>query len=152
MERDFQTVGLGELVGDLNARRVDVDAVDGELQLAWWTTVFEDIVRSSAIISNQDGLAMQAAAERFVQVDIEHVRSVGPMVAQETTRRLCDMLFARTQEANLLHTTLAGSHKVPLSRIRRDHAEIFSAAKPMLVPRRLRCPPPRIPNRWPMWR
>lgn len=133
LERDFQTVGLGELVGDLNARRVDVDAVDGELQLAWWTTVFEDIVRSSAIISNQDGLAMQAAADRFVQVDIEHVRSAGPMVAQETTRRLCDMLFARTQEANLLHTTLAGSHKVPLSRIRRDHAEIFAAAKPVLV-------------------
>ena len=80
LERDFQTVGLGELVGDLNARRWDVDAVDGELQLAWWTTVFEDIVRSSAIISNQDGLAMQAAADRFVQVDIEHVRSAGPMV------------------------------------------------------------------------
>lgn len=133
LENEFTTAGLDELIGDLGNRRVDTDAVGAELQLAWWTTVFEDIVRSSAIISNQDGLAMQAAADRFVQVDIEHVRSAGPMVAQETTRRLCDMLFARTQEANLLHTTLAGSHKVPLSRIRRDHAEIFAAAKPVLV-------------------
>lgn len=133
LERDFRTVGLSELVDDLNARRVDVEAVDGELQLAWWTTVFEDIVRSSAIISNQDGSAMQTASDRFVQVDIEHVRSVGPMVAQESMRRLCDMLFARTQEANLLHTTLAGAQKVPLSRIRRDHPEIFAAAKPVLV-------------------
>ena len=133
LERDFRTVGLNELVADFNNRRIDVKAVDGELQLAWWTTVFEDIVRSSAIISNQDGLAMQTASDRFTQVDIEHVRSIGPMVAQESMRRLCDMLFARTQESNQLHTTLAGSHKVPLSRIRRDHPEILAAAKPVLV-------------------
>jgi len=75
-------------------------------KLAWWTTAFEDIVKSSAIISNQDGSAMQSAADRFTQVDVEHVRSIGPMVAQESVRRLCDMLFSRTQEANLLHTTL----------------------------------------------
>ena len=28
-----------------NARRVSVEQVRGEVQLAWWTTVFEDIVR-----------------------------------------------------------------------------------------------------------
>mgnify|MGYP007007658648 FL=1 len=58
---------------------------------------------------------MQGAAERFAQVDVEHVRSVGPMVAQESMRRLCDMLFSRTQEANLLHTTLAGARNVSLN-------------------------------------
>lgn len=133
LEREFQEAGLTPLVDDLHNRRIDVDAVDGELQLAWWTTVFEDIVRSSAIISNQDGSAMQTAAERFAQVDVEHVRSIGPMVAQESMRRLCDMLFARTQEANMLHTTLAGRSRVPLSRLRHDHPEILAAAKPILV-------------------
>lgn len=133
IERDLRTAGLGELLDDLRNRRVDTGSAEGELQLAWWTTVFEDIVRSSAIISNQDGMAMQAASDRFTQVDVEHVRSIGPMVAQESMRRLCDMLFARTQEANLLHTTLAGGHKVPLSRIHRDHPEILAAAKPVLI-------------------
>lgn len=120
LEREFHSAGLDELVADLSNRGVPNDAVAGELQLAWWTTAFEDIVKSSAIISNQDGSAMQSAADRFTQVDVEHVRSIGPMVAQESVRRLCDMLFSRTQEANLLHTTLAGSRNVPLNRLRRS--------------------------------
>ena len=123
LEREFHDIGLDELVEDLRNRGIDDDAVAGELQLAWWTTVFEDIVRSSAIISNQDGSALQAAADRFAQVDVEHVRSVGPMVAQESMRRLCDMLFSRTQEANLLHTTLAGSRSVSLNRLHKEHAQ-----------------------------
>lgn len=133
LEREFHSAGLDELVADLSNRGVPNDAVAGELQLAWWTTAFEDIVKSSAIISNQDGSAMQSAADRFTQVDVEHVRSIGPMVAQESVRRLCDMLFSRTQEANLLHTTLAGSRNVPLNRLRREHPQILAAAKPILV-------------------
>mgnify|MGYP000562086721 FL=1 len=54
LEREFHSAGLDELVADLSNRGVPNDAVAGELQLAWWTTAFEDIVKSSAIISNQD--------------------------------------------------------------------------------------------------
>ena len=133
LEREFHDIGLDELVEDLRNRGIDDNAVAGELQLAWWTTVFEDIVRSSAIISNQDGSALQAAADRFAQVDVDPVRSVGPMVAQESMRRLCDMLFSRTQEANLLHTTLAGSRSVSLNRLHKEHAQILAAAKPILM-------------------
>ncbi|MCG4841194.1 hypothetical protein, partial [[Ruminococcus] torques] len=48
LEQDFRSVGLDELVDDLRARHVPVEAVEGELQLSWWTTVFEDIVKESA--------------------------------------------------------------------------------------------------------
>lgn len=133
LEQEFHKNGLEELVEDLRNRRVDIDAVEAELQLSWWTTVFEDIVRSSAIISNQDGSAMQAAADRFAQVDVEHVRSIGPMLRQESMRHLSDLLFSRTQEANQLHTTLAGSSRIALSRIVRDHPEIMKAAKPIIM-------------------
>ncbi len=133
LERELQEAGLHDLVADLTNRQVSNEAVGAELQLAWWTTVFEDIVRSSPIISNQDGSALSAATERFEQVDIEHVRSVGPMVAQESMRRLCDMLFSRTQEANLLHTQLAGRSRATLDAVRHDHPEIFAATKPILV-------------------
>ena len=133
IERELQEAGLGELVVDLANRQVGSEAVGDELQLAWWTTVFEDIVRSSPIISNQDGSALTSATDRFEQIDMEHVRSIGPMVTQECMRRLCDILFARTQEANLLHTQLAGPSRVPLDAVRRDHPEIVAAAKPIIV-------------------
>ena len=90
-------------------------------------------VRGYCEILRQDGSALQGAAERFAQVDVEHVRSIGPMVAQESMRRLCDMLFSRTQEANLLHTMLAGSHNVSLNRLHKEHPQILAAAKPILV-------------------
>lgn len=133
LERELDQAGFGEFIADLRDRHVAVDAVSSELQLAWWTTVFDDIVHSSAIISNQDGSALQSASDRFVQVDTEHVRSVGPMIMQESMRKLCDLLFARTQEANMLHTVLAGNNNVSLSRVHHDHPEILAAAKPVLM-------------------
>lgn len=133
LEREFKEGGLAPLVEDLRNRHVATDAVADELKLAWWTTVFDDIVQSSAIISNQDGSVLQTAADRFIQVDTEHVRSIGPMIMQESMKRLCDLLFARTQEANMLHTALAADASVPLSRIQHDHPEILAAAKPVIM-------------------
>ncbi|NEG69682.1 helicase [Bifidobacterium choloepi] len=133
LEKEFNEAGLGEFVADLRARHVATDAVTDELRLAWWTTVFDDIVHSSPIISNQDGSVLQTAADRFIQVDTEHVRSVGPMIMQESMKHLCDLLFARTQEANMLHTALAGETNVALSRVQHDHPEILAAAKPVIM-------------------
>lgn len=134
IERDLRGVGLEDLVCDLRRRNVTGSALDGELHLAWWTTVFEDIVNSSAIISNQDGSAMQDASDRFVQVDTEHVRSVGSMVQQETLKRLCELLFSRSQEANQLHTTLASnSSGVTFTKLMNSHADLLLAAKPIMV-------------------
>ncbi|MFT8358170.1 helicase [Bifidobacterium aquikefiri] len=133
LEEDFDKVGLGELIRDLHSRRVDSKAVRAELQLAWWTTVFEDIVRSSEMISNQDGSALSSAADRFVQIDTEHVRSVGAMLNQELTKRLSEMLFSHTQEANQLHTKLSGHQRVGVDALHRDFPRLISAAKPICV-------------------
>lgn len=134
LEREFSKAGLNGLVEDLRRRHITGESLDGELQLAWWTTVFEDIVKSSEIISHQDGSAMQDAADRFVQVDTEHVRSIGPMVQQEAMKRLCDLLFSRTQEANQLHTTLAGNRVgVTFASLVRDYADLVISAKPIMI-------------------
>lgn len=134
LEREFSNAGLADLVNDLRHRHITGEALDGELQLSWWTTVFEDIVNSSAIISHQDGSAMQDASDRFVQVDTEHVRSIGPMVQQEAMKHLCDLLFSRTQEANQLHTMLASNRSgITLAKLLRNYPEIVLAAKPIMV-------------------
>lgn len=133
LEREFHAAGLDELIEDLRHRRIGVEAVEGELLLAWWTTVFEDIVHASAIISNQDGSVMQAAADRFMQVDVEHIRSIGAAVVQESMRRLREMLFAHTQEANQVHTALVGHSGMSFRYVRSNHPRIVAAAKPIVV-------------------
>lgn len=133
LEREFTEAGLNELIQDLRARQVDRGAVRGELELAWWTTVFDDIMRSSQIISNQDGSALSNAADRFNQVDAQHVASVGPMVAQESVKRLSELLFSHTQEANQLHTMLAGNPGASFSVFQQAHPGILGAAKPIII-------------------
>ncbi|BDR52398.1 helicase [Bombiscardovia nodaiensis] len=133
LEREFKAAGLQELVNDLRNRQVPQEAVRGELSLAWWTTVFDDIMHSSRIISNQDGSALSAAAERFNQVDQQHVVSVGPMVGQESQRRLSEILFGHKQEANQLHAALAGSRHTPLNQLIDEHPMLMAAAKPIMV-------------------
>ena len=133
LEGEFNKAGLQDLVQDLRNRQVEGKAVRAELQLAWWTTVFDDIMRSSQIISNQDGSALSNAADRFSQVDAQHVASVGPMVAQESEKRLSELLFSRTQEANQLHTMLAGSPGAALAVFQQAHPGILSAAKPIII-------------------
>ncbi len=49
---------------------------------------------------------MSSVTERFIQIDTEHVRSIGGMVSQELTRR-SEILYLATQEVNQLHTLLA---------------------------------------------
>ena len=62
LEREIQSAGLNELVEDLNRRKVAVEAVADELQLSWWTTLFEATVHSSPLLSEQDGTALTAVS------------------------------------------------------------------------------------------
>ncbi|WP_236632711.1 helicase [Bifidobacterium xylocopae] len=133
LERELQAAGLTELVQDLRNRQVPQDAVRGELSLAWWTTVFDDIMHSSRIISNQDGSALSAAADRFNQVDLDHVLSVGPMVGQESQRRLAELLFAHKREANQLHAALASRDWSSISDLIRNFPTLLAAAKPIML-------------------
>lgn len=133
LEREFKGVGLQEFIQDLGNRHVVENGVRGELSLAWWTTVFDDIMHSSRIISNQDGSALSSASDRFCQVDSQHVETVGPMVGQEVEKRLSDHLFAHTQEANQLHTSLASHTMTSLNEIRQAHPGIMAAAIPILM-------------------
>ncbi|BDR55188.1 helicase [Bombiscardovia apis] len=133
LDREFKAAGLQELITDLRNRQVPKDAVRGELSLAWWTTVFDDIMHSSRIISNQDGSALSSAAERFNQVDLDHVMSVGPMVGQESQRRLTEILFGHKQEANQLHAALTGQTGPSINDLIDAHPTLMAAAKPIMI-------------------
>lgn len=131
--KECDALGLSELISDFRQRELEPQSAPAELLLSWWTTVFEDIVRSSPVISNQDGATLSSVSERFMQVDTEHVRSIGDMVNQELTKRLSEILYSRTQDANELHTLLASKNTVSVQRLQEEFGDIVSAAKPIMV-------------------
>jgi hypothetical protein len=61
------------------------------------------------MIANQDGSLLTDTTERFTDLDLEHIESVGPLINQELTKRLSDTLYARSQDANQLHAVLSGT-------------------------------------------
>jgi hypothetical protein len=133
LEHEFEQAGLAGLIEDLHSRAVPAEAAPDELQLAWWTTVFETIVHSSDMIANQDGTLLTDATERFTRLDLEHIESVGPLIHQELTRRLSETLYARSQDANQLHSVLSGTATVSVSSLRKDYPTLMGFAKPIFV-------------------
>ncbi|WP_257640432.1 helicase [Alloscardovia macacae] len=133
LEVEFSNAGLDELIADLRARRVAPEAAPDELTLAWWTTVFESIVKSSPIISNQDGSVLSTATERFIHIDTEHVRSIGPLVSEELMKRLSEIVYAHSQDANAAHSTLTLQPALRYSTAASMYPSIVKAAKPIIV-------------------
>lgn len=133
LEVEFSAAGLDDLIADLRARRVDAQAAPDELTLAWWTTVFESIVESSPIISNQDGSILSSATERFIHVDTEHVGSIGELAHDELMKRLSDIVYAHSNDANAIHATLTLQPAIRYSTVVDMYPRIVKAAKPIIV-------------------
>ncbi|MDM7830635.1 hypothetical protein [Cellulomonas edaphi] len=139
--------GLGELVDDLAHRSVDPGLAAAELDLAWWSTVIEQILGAEPTLAGYDGTALGSLAAQYAQLDREHVaRLSGPVltgaVAHVSTvlrqhRAQAEDLFAELVEERLtsLRDTF-GRHPDVARRLRP-----IIAASPMLVPQVL--PPSR---------
>jgi hypothetical protein len=67
----LREAGLGDLIGDLRQRRVGPEAIDGELDLAWWTSVLEALIRSDPRLARHDPLALRRWAAQLREADIE---------------------------------------------------------------------------------
>ena len=61
----LRDAGLGDLITDLRNRRCMAEDVDGELDLAWWTSVLETIIRSDARLARHDPALLAAALEEL---------------------------------------------------------------------------------------
>ncbi|HWS57429.1 MAG TPA: hypothetical protein VN257_02730 [Actinotalea sp.] len=71
--RSLQARGLDDLLADLTARRVPAGLVGAELELAWWSTVFEEILRMDPAMAGYDGAALARLVAEFRTLDRRHL-------------------------------------------------------------------------------
>lgn len=144
---ELEALGLGELVADLRERRVPAALAPAELDLAWWASVLEDILRTDPALAGYDGPALVALAERFRRLDAEHVATLPTPVRRAVVRRLEHLVRDRREEAAQLEQELAAGRGADLRRIYARHPELVGAIRPgwvvppVLVPQLL--PPTR---------
>jgi len=61
----LRAAGLGELLDDLQSRRAGPQDVDGELDLAWWTSVLEAVVAGDGRLAGHDPAAVRVLPEEL---------------------------------------------------------------------------------------
>jgi len=126
--------GLGDLIADLRDRRCAAEDVDGELDLAWWTSVLEAIIRSDPRLARHDPAHLAGA--------LEELRSCGDRLAVAGLARVRAAVSARakvvaesvpSQVAWLQAEVQRGHRSTWPADLFRRAGDLIAALRPVLV-------------------
>ncbi len=131
--RRVQAAGAGELVDDLAARRVSPDAVGPELELAWWGSVFEQILAADPALGGQDGAGLDALARRFRELDRRHVAALSAPVRAAVRAHLGKAMREERDDAESLFTELIEGRLTSLRDLATRHGDVLRRLRPALV-------------------
>jgi len=137
---ELREAGLGGLVDDLVQRRVPTAMVGAELDLAWWSSVLEQILRTDPALAGLDGPALGALAHRFRELDEAQVASLVGPVRRAVAARVRTAVRDHRDEAARLFDALGADHGANLRETLAAYPHIAGAARPvwlvapMLVP------------------
>ncbi|PFG38911.1 hypothetical protein ATJ97_1402 [Georgenia soli] len=137
---ELRDAGLGGLVDDLAQRRVPTALVGAELDLAWWSSVLEQILRTDPALAGLDGPALSALAARFRELDEAQVASLVGPVRRAVAARVRTTVRDHRDEAVRLYEALGTDHGANLRETLGAYPHVAGAARPvwlvapMLVP------------------
>ena len=145
--RHLRAAGLGALVDDLAERRVPSALAAAELELAWWSTVFEQILAADPALAGYDGTTLGALSARYAELDRAHVASLAGPAADAAIRALGSALRQHRDQAEGLFSELIEERVTSLRDVMVKYPDAARrlrpvvSASPMLVPQVL--PPAR---------
>jgi hypothetical protein len=143
----LRAAGLGPLVDDLAARRLDPALAPAELDLAWWSTVIEQILGEDPALAGYDGVALGALSAQYATLDRAHVASLSGPVLGAVVGHVTHALRQHREQAEALFADLVEERLTSLRDTVVRHPDVARrlrpvlAASPMLVPQVL--PPTR---------
>ena len=145
--RHLRASGLGALVDDLAERRVTPALATAELELAWWTTVFELILAADPALAGYDGATLDALSTRYAELDRAHVAGLAGPARDSAVRAMGSTLRRHRDQAEGLFSELIEERVTSLREVMARYPDVARrlrpviAASPMLVPQVL--PPAR---------
>jgi hypothetical protein len=82
----LRAAGLDGLIADLRQRQVGPESIDGELDLAWWTSVLEAVIRADPRLARHDPFAVRKWVADLREADAE----LAGVARDELRRHLID--------------------------------------------------------------
>lgn len=143
VERSLAAAGLGDLLADLARRRVEVGLVAAELDLAWWSTVFEQILAADPALAGYDGATLDLLSADYAELDRAHVASLSVPVRNAVVGHVGTALRAHRDQAEALFGELVEGRLTSVRETVARYPDVTRrlrpvlAASPMLVPQLL---------------
>jgi len=125
--------GLGALVDDLAQRRVPAAQAPAELELAWWSTVIEQILAQDPALAGYDGEALGEVAARYAELDRTHVASLAPPVRAAVAAQVTATLRRHREQAEELFAELVEERSTSLRDTFARYPDVARRLRPVLV-------------------
>ncbi|WP_165372841.1 hypothetical protein [Pengzhenrongella frigida] len=141
--RTLRAAGLDPLLDDLARRRMGSELVGAELDLAWWSTVFDELLRADPALAGYDGAALSALAAEFRRLDLEQVASLSAPVRSAVVGHISTTLHTHREQAESLFAELVEERLTSLRQTIERYPDLVRrlrpvlTASPMLVPQLL---------------
>ncbi|GEA81365.1 hypothetical protein [Cellulomonas uda] len=129
----LRAAGLGALVDDLAERRVAAAQAPAELELAWWSTVIEQILAEDPALAGYDGEALGAMAQRYAELDRAHVASLAPPVRTAVAAQVAAVLRRHREQAEELFAELVEERLTSLRDTFARYPDVARRLRPVLV-------------------
>lgn len=129
----LRAAGLGPLVDDLAARRVAPELAPAELDLAWWSTVFEHVLAADPALAGYDGAALGALSARYAELDRRHVVSRTAPVLAAALGRVASAVRTHRDQAEGLFGELVDERMTSLRDTVARYPDLARRLRPVLV-------------------
>ncbi len=130
---DLNREGLQPLIDDLSQRQVPARAVAGELELAWWSAVFDGIVSANRYLSRVEGARIETLASRFRALDSEHVRLLVQPIKASTVAQVQRALTEHSEQADELFAELVDERLVSVRSVMAAYGDVARRLRPVLI-------------------
>lgn len=104
--KEMQQMGLEPLLDDLRNRKVAPDLAMQELDLAWWSSILTEILKSDPILAAVDGAALHDMVSRLRSLDLAQIESLFYPVARAISLHTKQALSSDPQLEQKLHSVL----------------------------------------------
>ena len=131
--RRLQGHGLTELLEDFTARRTDPMLMDAELDLAWWASVFQNLLAADPNLSGIESQTFDRLAQRFRVLDAAHVASLVAPIRVASIMELQKALANFKEQSDELFSLLIEERLTSVRAAFDDYGDIMRKLRPCTV-------------------
>ncbi|SJM60830.1 Superfamily I DNA and RNA helicases and helicase subunits [Actinomycetales bacterium JB111] len=128
---ELRADGLGDLLDDLSARRVGDDLVGPELDLAWWSSVLEQVLADESALSDRDPLALAHELDELERLEAAQRETLVPAVRAAVADRLRAAVRTHRTQAAHLWQQLADDRGATIARALAEHPDVAPTIRPV---------------------